>query len=296
LSLFVFWRRAYKSEDIIDSDLKKKGLKEFFFSKKIWFGKSAIIDYMLIFFNGVFKILFLSPLLLLGLQIAAWTNEYLIDYLGYGRFNLSKTETIIYYTLSITILADFFTFFVHYLMHKIPFLWAFHKTHHSATTLNPITQFRIHPVELVINNFQSMLVISLITGWFDYASNHQISMVTFLGVNVLNFIFLAFGANLRHSHVKLKYFTFIEYIFISPYQHQIHHSNNPKHFNKNLGSKLALWDWMFGTLIKSKDANELKFGLGEEDSKFDSFWKNLFMPFKHATSTVLNIFNNNNKN
>jgi len=37
-------------------------------------------------------------------------------------------------------------------------------------------------------------------------------------------------------------------IFVSPAHHQVHHSANPKHFNKNFGSCLALWDWMFGTL------------------------------------------------
>ena len=60
-----------------------------------------------------------------------------------------------------------------------------------------------------------------------------------------------FGANLRHSHVKLKYPSFLEYIFISPHQHQIHHSDNPIHFNKNMGSKLAIWDWLLGTLVLS---------------------------------------------
>jgi hypothetical protein len=33
-----------------------------------------------------------------------------------------------------------------------------------------------------------------------------------------------------------------------PAHHHVHHSANPKHFNKNFGSCLALWDWMFGTL------------------------------------------------
>jgi len=96
---------------------------------------------------------------------------------------------------------------------------------------------------------------------------------------ILNFLFYFFGANLRHSHVKLKYFSFLEYIFISPYQHQIHHSNNQQHFDSNLGSRLAIWDYLFGTLIKSKEVKELKFGLGEEDQHYDSFSKNLLNPF-----------------
>jgi sterol desaturase/sphingolipid hydroxylase (fatty acid hydroxylase superfamily) len=38
----------------------------------------------------------------------------------------------------------------HYLSHRIPFLWEFHKVHHSATVLTPLTNFRVHPVYMCI--------------------------------------------------------------------------------------------------------------------------------------------------
>ena len=116
-------------------------------------------------------------------------------------------------------------------------------------------------------------------GLFDFFANERVSVYTFMGVNVLNFTFLFLGSNLRHSHVKLKYFSFIETIFISPYQHQIHHSNNPIHFNKNMGSKLAIWDYFFGTLIKSEEVSNLEFGLGKETKRFDTLFKNIINPF-----------------
>ncbi len=50
-------------------------------------------------------------------------------------------------------------------------------------------------------------------------------------------------------------------IFVSPAHHQVHHSGDPKHFNKNFGSCLALWDWMFGTLyVPKKEREPLSFG------------------------------------
>ena len=50
-------------------------------------------------------------------------------------------------------------------------------------------------------------------------------------------------------------------IFISPAHHEVHHSGDPKHFNKNFGSCLALWDWMFGTLyVPAKEREKLTFG------------------------------------
>jgi sterol desaturase/sphingolipid hydroxylase (fatty acid hydroxylase superfamily) len=44
----------------------------------------------------------------------------------------------------------------------------------------------------------------------------------------------------------------------------VHHSGNPKHFNKNFGSCLALWDWMFGTLyVPQKEREPLIFGFAD---------------------------------
>ena len=119
-----------------------------------------------------------------------------------------------------------------------------------------------------------------ITGLFMYIANGEVGLLTFFGINVFNFLFLFWGSNLRHSHVKLKYFNFLEYILISPYQHQIHHSNNPKLYDTNMGSRLAIWDWIFGTLVRSESVKTLRFGLGkEEDEKYKTFSQNLFAPF-----------------
>jgi sterol desaturase/sphingolipid hydroxylase (fatty acid hydroxylase superfamily) len=53
-------------------------------------------------------------------------------------------------------------------------------------------------------------------------------------------------------------------LFVSPAHHQVHHSSNPKHFNKNFGSCLALWDWMFGTLyVPQREREPLTFGFGD---------------------------------
>lgn len=268
LALYVFFRKK-----------KKVSFTTYFFNKKIWLGNSALIDYMMIFFNSLIKIVVLAPLLIYSLYLAEGMSEWLLTTFGASTLDWSFTTIVVVYTITIVVVNDFASFFIHYLMHKIPFLWEFHKIHHSATELNPFTQYRIHPIELIINNLRGLAIKGLVTGLFLYLGNGKISLLTFLGVNVLNFMFLFWGANLRHSHVRLKYFNFLEYILISPYQHQIHHSNNKKHFDSNLGSRLAIWDYLFGTLIKSKEVNQLTFGLGKEDSEYDSFTKNLLNPF-----------------
>ncbi len=269
LAYYVFKRTNVKTRFIT-----------YLFPKKIWLSKSAFIDYYLIFINSFLKIICIAPFLIYGLYIAFYTNEYLLKEFGYPTISLSKTQILLLYTFTLTILNDFFSFLIHYAMHKIKFLWEFHKVHHSATALTPITQYRIHPVELFINNARGIIIFGLTTGFFDFLSDNTIHKVLFLGANVFSFVFLALGANLRHSHVKLTYFNWLEYIFISPFQHQIHHSNNLEHYNKNMGSKLAIWDWLFGTLLRSKEVKTVHFGLGEsEDKSYDTLSKNLFKPF-----------------
>ena len=270
---------------------KKSGIKSSFlkylFPKKIWLSKSAFVDYSLFCFNSLIKIVFIGPYIIFGFYIAFYTDEFLTDMFGFPKESIGITQTLVLYTIIITILNDLFSYLIHFCMHKFSFLWEFHKIHHSATSMNPLTQYRIHPIELIINNIRSILIFGLVTGIFDYLSAHQIDKLVFLGVNVFHFVFIFLGANLRHSHVKLRYPKFLEYILISPFQHQIHHSNNPKHFNKNMGSKLAIWDWVLGTLVLSKSVGRISFGVDKDNSKFDSLFKNLFYPFKNVFYIII---------
>ena len=198
----------------------------------------------------------------------------------------SATVVAVLFTAVFFIFDDFSRFFVHRLMHRVPFLWAFHKVHHSSTALNPITQYRIHPVELLFNNIRALIVITIVNAMFDYLNRGYFTPQTYFGVNILLIGFNSWGANLRHSHIKLTYFNWLENWIISPFQHQIHHSSQKELYDKNLGSKLAVWDKIFGTLVKSKDVNNLEVGLGEKDKHYKSFFQNIINPFK-------SLFNSN---
>lgn len=82
----------------------------------------------------------------------------------------------------------------------------------------------------------------------------------------LLFIFNALPANLRHSHAWLSFGHRLEHVINSPAQHQIHHSNAPRHFNKNFATNLSLRDWMFGSLYTTQATPEaIRFGTGAQD-------------------------------
>lgn len=117
-------------------------------------------------------------------------------------------------------------------------------------------------------------------GIFDYITEQPISPYTVLGVNICNFLFLLCGANLRHSHIPFSYPSWVERIFISPSQHQIHHSKDEFHWDKNFGSKCALWDYLFGTLVLSNKKQKVDFGISHrEEDVYKTFIDALSKPF-----------------
>lgn len=263
----------------------------YIFHAKIWLTKSAYVDYKLFFFNGLLKLILLVPLFQSWRFIGVHVNDFIEERFDLSAITLTENQTLVIYSLSVVIIYDFVFYLVHLAFHKIPFMWEFHKIHHSATTLNPITQYRLHPVELFVNNVSYMLVSSIMMGVMDYFYHGSISQLVYAEVNIFAMLFLFWGANLRHSHVKLGYFNRLEKWIMSPFQHQIHHSNNPAHFDKNFGSKLSFWDRLFGTLVRSNEITKLRFGLGTKESqKYMSLFNVLLVPFTSILKSVRSTF------
>jgi sterol desaturase/sphingolipid hydroxylase (fatty acid hydroxylase superfamily) len=152
--------------------------------------------------------------------------------------------------------------FNHWLSHKVPVLWEFHKVHHTAEVLTPVTNFRVHPVYGWI--FANILAIATATasGFGNYMFGATTYQYAFTDTNLLLVIFIHAYVHLQHTHLWISFQGVLGRVFISPAHHQVHHSADPKHFNTNFGSCLALWDWMFGTLyVPRKEREPLIFGV-----------------------------------
>jgi len=151
--------------------------------------------------------------------------------------------------------------FNHWLSHKVPFLWEFHKVHHTAEVLTPVTNFRVHPIYSWI--FANILAFfaAVAGGIGNYAFGNTAYQYAINDTNMILVLFIHAYVHLQHSHMWISFTGALGRVFVSPAHHQIHHSGNPKHFNKNFGSCLALWDWMFGTLyVPTKKRERLTFG------------------------------------
>ncbi|WP_419677679.1 sterol desaturase family protein [Aliarcobacter lanthieri] len=229
-------------------------------SSKLWLHPSAKLDYYYFILANIVNLVIIVPLLFSAKSIALSTNKFLYYNFGYFENTIfSYSQIILLYTISIFVFSDFTRYWLHRFLHTIPILWEFHKIHHSAKVLTPITFYRVHPIENLLFGIRYSLSIGFITGIFIYLFGAKIDIYMVFGVNIFIFIFSAFGSNLRHSHVPFAYFTFIEKWLLSPKQHQIHHDK--KHFDKNYGGYIAIWDRIFGTLTLSKDVKILKFGI-----------------------------------
>ncbi|WP_337238481.1 sterol desaturase family protein [Citrobacter portucalensis] len=210
-----------------------------------------------------------------------------IHFLSYIGMPTQKYSPGIFLSIILTLLSllvfDFAVFLEHYLSHKVLFLWEFHKIHHIAEELNPLTAYRSHPV----NQCCFILMVSLFSGTYSgivgYFFDSSHAYILFAGQNVFMFILLFLGLNLQHSRIFLRYPKVIRSIFISPAYHQLHHSSDKKHFDINFGFIFAFWDKIFKTQLQPSHEKNLTFGVnGEKYENYAGIKNSYITPFKKA--------------
>ncbi len=253
-----------------------------FFSRAVWWHRSSRADYRFYLVNGILFPAIVGPLILSGAQIGEGVRDGLTSLFGAPA---SPAEVGFAATLAFSaaffLAYDLGRYIAHSVLHEVPLLWQFHKVHHSAEVLTPFTSFRVHPLDLFIMAMGANLLTGPVTGLFLYFFAGDISLVTFFGLHVVIFAYNLVG-NLRHTHVWLSYGR-LGYVFVSPAQHQIHHSALVHHFGKNRGFGLAIWDLAFGTLYVPKEREEFPMGLGDgSDGEWHTVARMYWWPFSQS--------------
>lgn len=188
-------------------------------------------------------------------------------------------------TLIFFISTDFTAYIVHRLMHEIKLIWAFHAVHHSVEVLTPLAVYRTHPFGQFINGAFYSTLSGIVLAFSLVFVAPTASLVEIAGVSALFYAFNILGANFRHSHIWISFGPILGRIIVSPAFHQIHHSTDPKHWDKNYGNILAIWDWMFGTMYLPEKEEALEFGLSYPDGTrieqpHPTLAKALWVPFR----------------
>ena len=255
------------------------GLITWLLPKEVLLHPSAKADYVMFLINkSVVYAIYASIII----QSQFWF-ELVQNALGTPETVPPSLAVTILTTLVIAMAMDAMLWFGHYLFHKIPFLWEFHKVHHSAEVMTPITASRMHPCEEVITSIMSGIAVGVTAALMNQAFGQGAVMLNIFGINVVLALFFLAAFNLRHSHVWVRYPVWLQRIFVCPAQHQVHHSKARQHWDKNMGFIFGLWDWAAGTLYAPKSYEKLEYGLGNgEDGTWNTARALYFRPFVNA--------------
>ncbi len=168
------------------------------------------------------------------------------------------------------IIVDFVYYWYHRCSHRVRFFWAVHMNHHSSEEMN--------------------FSVSLRQAWFGGINKFPFFMIIpLIGFNpiitaIASLILMLWGVT---GHTKwIKKLGLLEYIFVTPSHHRVHHGSNEEYIDKNYGNFLIIWDRMFGTFKEEK--NDVVYGIRENVKTFNPvkitflFWKNMITDYKKS--------------
>jgi sterol desaturase/sphingolipid hydroxylase (fatty acid hydroxylase superfamily) len=160
--------------------------------------------------------------------------------------------------------------FIHWLEHKVKWMWKFHIIHHTDQQVDVTTGLRHHPGESIFRLGFTIIAVLL--------SGASIGMVMFYQT------ISAFFAHFSHANYKTpeKLDKLLSWIFVTPRFHRIHHHYTLPHTDSNFGNIFSIWDHIFRTNINVGEHEELKFGLDThmEPKEIENIKGLLLIPFQ----------------
>ncbi|HEX9836488.1 MAG TPA: sterol desaturase family protein [Alphaproteobacteria bacterium] len=257
------------------------------FARRIYLHPSAKRDYAVLAINHGFLFFLTASALVTPVVV----TEFLTEAAAREGYAIAAPEPDlalrVAFTVVLLLVWDFAATFAHFLNHKVPILWEFHKVHHSAEVLTPATALRRHPVEALTGGFMTIFALGLATALWLVAIGDCGGIYTVFGMSAGLFAWRLLGYNLRHSHVWLSYGPFWNRVLISPAQHQIHHSVEPRHHDRNFGHIFAFWDALFRTLYLPKPDERFALGIAaSEMPDYRSVPKLYVVPFAKAAALI----------
>jgi len=171
--------------------------------------------------------------------------------------------------IAFLVLKDFLEWGIHNLLHRVPWMWEFHKLHHSIKELDWIGNMRFHWMEIVI--YRGLTYLPLVALGVDS------TVILWIAV------FTTLIGHLNHANLDLGWGPF-RYLLNSPRLHVWHHDViNHKKAGQNFGIIFSLWDFLFGTVYFPKEGQPVKLGF-ENMQKFPShLLPRLIYPFLGKT-------------
>ncbi len=161
------------------------------------------------------------------------------------------------------IVLDFVQWFTHILLHKYPFLWKFHKIHHSVKEMGFAAHLRYHWMENLFYKPLKTLAVMLLGGF----EPEQAYIVHFIAITI---------GHLNHSNIKISWGP-LKYVLNNPVMHLYHHAYDLPEgkFGVNFGISLSLWDYIFNTNYIPEESGEITLGFKGDNEIPHGFWKQI---------------------
>ncbi len=170
--------------------------------------------------------------------------------------------------LILFVLRDFIQWNVHRLLHRVSWLWEFHKVHHSVEQMGFAAHLRYHWMENVVYNVLQYIPLALI----------GFSITDFIIVH----LFTTIIGHFNHSNLRVPLGP-LKYLFNHPQMHIWHHALDlpPEHrHGMNYGLSLSIWDYLFRTAYIPHNGRDIPLGFHDMKEFPKSFWGQLTHGFR----------------
>lgn len=151
------------------------------------------------------------------------------------------------------IVADFLQWSTHMLLHRVPWLWEFHKVHHSVKQMGFAAHLRYHWMETIVYKSIQYIPLTMIGfGLKDFFVLHMFNILI---------------GHLNHANVGWDYGP-LKYILNNPKMHIWHHAKHlPKvrKYGVNYGITLSIWDYIFGSNYIPESGRDIELGFPGDD-------------------------------
>ena len=231
------------------------------------------------FINITFTIITLIVNLFGALLILAAVNYNETN--GTGLLNLAEMPLWLYVILGLIFLDLIGAWLIHWIEHKVKWLWKFHLIHHTDTNVDVTSGLRHHPGENIFRLLFTSLAVFVTGASFGLVMFYQ--------------TLSAFFAHLTHANIKmpLSVDKALSYIFVTPHFHKIHHHYVLPYTDSNYGNIFSIWDHGFRTASYINNMDDLVYGIDthSDPNEHGSIKNLLLIPFQAYRPPVGSKFN-----
>ncbi|MBI5630194.1 MAG: sterol desaturase family protein [Elusimicrobia bacterium] len=210
----------------------------------------------MVFMEQAFNLAFLAPALFF-FEIRSWGLLHWLRLAPAARLAASF------------LVLDLAFYAVHRALHEVPWMWRFHRVHHSDRDMDVTTAPRCHPGEFAIELSARLVCACLMGVSFPQASAYCLAAPVFIYFQHCNFSL--------PGNVELRF----KLAFTTPDMHRVHHSTRGEENHSNYGIILSVWDRWLGSFREGPKQSSIEIGLPEYSKREElGLGRLLRMPFE----------------